>query len=84
MCFFIKLERKFKFSFKLILDLTLSLNLISHQIRLFNLKDRFKLYIQFILNHLPMIHTMQLFDLIKYNFKNLINLLSLQYNSHLR
>ena len=82
MCFFIKLERKFKFSFKLILDLVLSLDLISLQIKLFNPRNQFKLYIQFILNHLPMIHTIQLFDLIKSNFKNLMNLSSLQCNSH--
>ena len=31
-----------------------------------------------------MIYTMQLFDLIKSNFKNLMNLRGLQCNSHLR
>ena len=31
-----------------------------------------------------MIHTMQLFNVIKFSFKNLINLFSLQCNSHSR
>ena len=31
-----------------------------------------------------MIHTMQLFNFIKSNFKNLMNLLSLHYSSHSR
>ena len=71
---FIKLDWKPKFSSKLDLDVVLGLDLISLQIRLFNPRDQFKLYIQFILNYLPMIHTMQLFNFIKFSFKNLMTL----------
>ena len=82
--FFIKLDWKSKFSSKPIFYLALSLNLISLQIRLFNLRDQFKTYIQYILNYLPMIYAMQLFNLIKSSFKNLMNLLSLHCSSHSR
>ena len=81
---FIKLDWKLNFSSKLIFYLALSLDRIYLQIRLFNPKDQFKSYIQFILNFLPMIHTTQLFNLIKSNFKNLMNLPNLHYSSHLR
>ena len=79
---FIKLNWKPKFSFKPILDVALSLDLISLQIMSFNPRNQFKSYIQFILNYLSMIHTMQLFNLIKSSFKNLMNLPSLHCNSH--
>ena len=75
--FFIKLNWKSKLSSKPIFDLALGLDLISLQIRLSNPKDQIKPHIQFILNHLLIIHIIQLFDLIKSNFKNLMNLLSL-------
>ena len=81
---FIKLDWKSKFSSKSIFDLALGLDLIYLQIELSNPKNQFKPYIQFILNHLPMIHTMQLFNLNKSNFKNLMNLPSLHCSSHPR
>ena len=77
--FFIKLNWKSKPNF----DLTLSLDLISLQIKWFNPKDRLKLYIQFILSHFLIIHTMQLFNFIKFSFKNLMNLPNLHCNSYL-
>ena len=43
-----------------------------------------KSYIQFILNYLPMIHTMQLFNLIKSSIKNLMNLPNLHCSNHPR
>ena len=81
---FIKLDWKPKFSSKPILDVPLSLDLISCQIRLFNPRDQFKSYIQFILNFLLMIHTMQLFNFFKSSFKNLMNLPSLHIQDNLK
>ena len=81
---FIKLDTKPKFSSKPIFDLALGLDLIFLQIRWSNPRDQFESYIQFILNYLPMIHTMQLFNLIKSSIKNLINLLGLHCCNHPR
>ena len=64
--------------------MSLSLDQFFLQIRGFNPKDQFKPYIQSILEHLSMIHTMQLFNFIESRFRNLMNLLSLHYSSHLR
>ena len=61
-----------------------SIDLISLQIRSYNPRDQFKSYIQFILNYPPMIHTMQLFNLIKSNFKNLMNVPNLHCRNHPR
>ena len=73
-----------KLSSKLIFYLIWSIDPNFLQIEWFNSKDQFKQFIQFVLNHLPMIYIMQPFNLIKSSFKNLINLPSLHCSSHAR